>query len=641
MLSQTQAHRRTIFSVTLLLLLIAASRILRLSLDQRDLHVDEVWSVWQLLGAHPDYMRDAAWPPLYYIVLDGWRQLVGLHPVVLRFLSALLSLIGAASIYRVARRLWIGNTRREMIGLMAMVVYSALALSTLLTTQVRGYALVYALLPVAFWFTLRYFDHPQIRRAIPLALTLAAMFYTWYGSVGAFLLIGIYTLLVYRQAIWRWWLPGIIAGLIALPGIIGIMGLVTNRIKPLSDSKIEPLIPALTALYKQDAGSSVIVWLLLFGIATVLIAISQWAGSGRPDPYKIPSGVGARPASPADFSLRTERRLGGEDKRFSRPLALLVWIFVPVIMYGLNSYLGLFSANYTWYFVLGLALWMAWGLSQLPRSGQIVALAVLVGVLFTPIPYAAMQITPPPLGRSFAWLAQHVQWGDVIAIDPLWKDRYCNCVEPEVFDYLSRLYFPQGLPVVSNPDGYRRVWYLKWASLEDQAFEQRVRQNRVEGMFVGPPEALFRLYEAPPDSTGIPFENGMRFHGIDIIDQKPGLLARRVRDTVRVRLWWSVDKPITVDYSVALHIYANGQLVTQSDSAPQIVEAGTPHETSRWQMGRFYIEERDLEIPDSLITGAYPINLIVYWSGDQVRISAPGVTQDRMLPIYTLNIKAW
>jgi hypothetical protein len=233
--------------------------------------------------------------------------------------------------------------------------------------------------------------------------------------------------------------------------------------------------------------------------------------------------------------------------------------------------------------------------------------------------------------------------GDVIVVDPRWKDPYCHCIQPEIFDYFAQIYMPQGITVVTQPEGYRRVWYVKWDSQEDRAFQERVTKGRIAGPFVGPPEALFRLYEAPPDLAGVLFENGMRFHGVEVLDQATGLALARADDTVKVRLWWSVDRPLTADYSVALHVYDGDKLVLQSDSSPQVVTPeGAGGNTSSWQVGQYYIEEREITIPKhTLSTGAYPLNLIVYDWRDGKRFSAPGETADHMLPISSVYVKAW
>jgi MFS family permease len=594
-----KVKRYTLLLVTSLLVLIAAGRILRLNLDHKELHIDEIWSVWQLLGNHTDYSRDATWPPLYYVVLDGWRQLVGIDPFALRYLSVLMFMVSAAVTYRAMRRL-----SSESAAMLAMLAYSALALGIFVTIQVRAYGLVYSLMPLAFWLTIRYFDQPKIRRGILLALVMVAMFYTAYGSVGAFLMLGIYTLLVYRQAIWRWWLPGVIAGALAFPGVAHVWNLTVTRLAPLAIQPMQPFLPALANFYNRDTGYNTIVWIVLALVAAAMLIIYQ-----RP--------------------LRM------------KALAFLLWGFGAVLLYVLNRYLGLFDSVYGWFLVLGAVFWIAWGLSYLPRIARLGATALLIIVMLTPISYATFEAEPPPMGQSFEALAKTVQWGDVIVLDPLWKDRLCDCLNPEEFEYLTKLYFPQGLPVVTSPEGYQRVWYLKWDSLEDKTFQKRVQQGRVAGKFIGPPEALFQLYETPPNPVGILFDNGLRFHGIELMDAPPGLFVHRVLDTVRVRLWWSVDKPLTADYSISLRVFYKNQLAIQSDSGPQLIDPALPKATSQWQPGQFYIEEREFSIPRVFTTGQYPLLLTVYQWWDNTRINAPGVNQDSLLPIQTLYIKAW
>ncbi len=115
---------------------------------------------------------------------------------------------------------------------------------------------------------------------------------------------------------------------------------------------------------------------------------------------------------------------------------------------------------------------------------------------------------------------------------------------------------------------------------------------------MGPPELLIRLYEGPPDFAGVLYDNGMRFHGAEVIQNgvlSQGPIARREGQTIRLRLWWSVDAaPLAADYSLSTVIVDdNGVIVAQFDGPPQV--AGTPddpRETSQWQPGRYYVEER-------------------------------------------------
>ncbi len=586
-----------------LLLIIAGGRILRLSLDDKELHVDEVWSVWQLMGTHKNYTLDTNWPPLYIIGLDVWKEVAGIHPVALRLYSVLLFMVGAAFTYRALKRL-----RSESAGLLGMLAYGAVALGLFFTTEVRANALIFSLMPLAFWLTIRYFDNPNWRRALVLGVVMAAMFYTAFTAFGAFLMLGLYTLIRYPRKIWRWWLPGVIAALIAAPEISRIAGLAAGRVAATGQIALDSFFPAIAHLYEQYAGYSFIAWIVLFIMASGLIIV-------RTAKSKIPWG-------------------------------LLIWALAPPLIYILNPILGFFSPTYSWFIVPGIVFWIAWGLSLLPRLGQFAAGVALSLILITPIPYDNYQAAGAPIGRSFAWLVQHIQWGDVVTIDPMWRDEFCSyqrCINAEVWDYLIRLYFPQGLQVVDDPGDYRRVWYLKWDGEDwhDADFEARVRENRVENVFVGPYKALFRLYEAPPDSEGVLFENGMRFHGIDVIGESPRPLVRREGDSLRLRLWWSVDRPVEADYSIALHIYRRDALAAQSDSGPQLIDPALPPQTTGWQPGQYYIEERELTLPAFMPSEEYPIYLTVYQWWDGQRVQAPGVNADSLLDIGKLYVKAW
>src|SRR5690606_30085609 len=115
---------------------------------------------------------------------------------------------------------------------------------------------------------------------------------------------------------------------------------------------------------------------------------------------------------------------------------------------------------------------------------------------------------------NMLWLTEHIRSGDVLIIDPR-----SDCGPPEEWDYYTRVFFPVGgLQIVSEPEAYRRVWFGVFNGWQDQALETRIKTGRIAGRFVGPPQCLFQLYEAPPHPEGILFENGMRFHGMDILE---------------------------------------------------------------------------------------------------------------------------
>ena len=593
-------ERRFWSVITALFLVIAASRLLRL--DGMTLNRDEVWSVWQTFGSPAQILQWTPydWPPLYYLTLGAWRGLTSAYPVPLRMFSALVFPLGVAFLFRVMRRL-----RGFQAAVMTSLAYSALGFGILLSVEVRGYALLMALLPMALWLTVRYFDHPGWRRALWLALALAAMFYTSFTSAGAFMVLGLFTLLVYRWRVWRWWLPGALAGVLILPLVAAKAQLAVDRVEATQTLTPPPLPQALLRLFQDYTGYSFVLWVVLFVVATVLIVLF----------------------------VRRHRVY---------PVAFFVWaVGMPLAMYVLNPVLGFFSPRYAWWIMPGIALWVGWGLAALPRSGTAAAVLMLTGMLFYPLPQVGQyQIWQnlSPLNENFAWLRDHMQWGDVILYDP-----GNRCGATEEWDYYRRTYFPNGLQFVDAPGDFRRVWVLNH-SRQPETLQTILDTRYIPGRFVGPPGCVFRLYEAPPDIEGVLFENGMRFHGFDLMEGEQPVLnpvARHEAESVRLRLWWSAERQLDLDYSVSTYLKRESQIIDQVDGPPNAYfPPDAPAETSRWTPGQLYVEERELHLPYPS-SGSYALFMAVYFWDDPLPVAAPGVNDDGHLRLWSVPVRSY
>src|SRR4051794_9929435 len=184
--------------VALELLLMGASRLL--VLHQIRMGADEIWSVWQTLGTPGQILEWTPfdWTPGYYLTLGLWRGFVGMLPFALRMLSVLMFLIGCAALYRVAWRL--GGQRAALLVIPA---YGALGYIGVLGTELRGYALLLGLLPLALWFLLRFYTHPSWQRAVPLIITLATMPYISLSAFVTFVIVGLFSLILYDKRGWR------------------------------------------------------------------------------------------------------------------------------------------------------------------------------------------------------------------------------------------------------------------------------------------------------------------------------------------------------------------------------------------------------------------------------------------------------
>ena len=334
-------HQRDIW-VVIVLLLITASRLIRLG--GLAMNRDEIWSIWQTFGTPIQIVQWTPydWPPGYYLILGAWRLAVGNYPLVLRIMSVLAFLIGAVFVLLIVRR-WRGT----WAGVLAMLAYAALGFSIQLSIEVRGYGLLMALYPLALWLTIRYFEHPLLWRGMLLGLALAAMFYISLTSIGAIIMLGLFSLLLYPRRMLNWWLPGGLALVLAVPEVLSKAQIVTSRVSATQTLVLPPLPDALVKLFSDFTGFTFVLWAVFLVVAGVLL-------------------------------FRLERRVG---------VALLIWTLVmPVILYVLNPVLGFFGARYSWWIMLGIALSIGWGVSYLPRGAILVCGLILVGMLYYPLP---------------------------------------------------------------------------------------------------------------------------------------------------------------------------------------------------------------------------------------------------------------
>ncbi|MBN1285785.1 MAG: hypothetical protein JXB47_10335 [Anaerolineae bacterium] len=633
-----------VLGLALVLAILFASRMLRT--PTWEMNSDETWMVWQTFGAPAEIIRwsPPEWPPLNMLLLGAWGALAGIHPFVMRYSSILVFLLGAAFSYRAAHTLAYSplspalsltrgergpeaeprvfpsplvaakrgpGVRGNRAALLAMLAYSALGFAIFKSMLVRSYVIAIALLPLVFWLAMRYFARPTLRRAAPLGLAMLFMFHIHLTSAFGFALIGLYTLAVYRRAVWRWWLPGLIAVVPALPLIVDKLGTTNSAAIKARANPLAPFPAAMLDLFEKYAGYLFVGWAALFILAAALL----W--------------LRARP-------------------RYLELLALLAWMFVaPALIYVFNDQLGFFAPRYTWWAMLAIALWLGWGLAYLPRAGALTAAALFVVAAFWSIPidqYSFQRLIP--IEQNLAWLAKHIRAGDVILIDPNCKASGA-CRAGYEWNYFAQAYFPNGgLEFVDSPEGHRRIWYVKQNGAHDRALEARIWEDHVPRTFFGPPDFLFRLQEAPPDIEGILFENGLRFHGADILDRSAPAVWRE-GETIHLQLWWSVDAPPSDDYSIGFYLIGRDGLVAQTDGPPQTINPNPigaeiiPKETSRWEPGRFYIEERTLAVPYPTFEATFALYMAVYRWWDGVRIAAPGVDADIKLKLFDIPVKAW
>jgi hypothetical protein len=604
-------HRPLI--TALILLLIAVSRVG--VANRYPMDYDEIWALWQSLGTPAEILRWTPydWPPLHYQLLGVWQAATGIHPLTARFSSVLIFLIGVAGVWALARQLMPESAWGPILAGGAL---GAFGYAQYVSVLARGYVLILALLPYALIFASRYLRRPTLGRAVPLALTMAVMFYTHLSAVLAFVLIGLFSLIMAGLPLgtwaFRWALPGGIAAVAALPEILSKVGvgLAGSRLAAVQSIQRPPALTALADLYRQFAGEWWPFWAGLAVLAALTLVVNLL------------------------FPLALKGRGAG---RVRATTALTLWAGMPVFILIAAAVFGTFSPSHAAWVMPGVALWLGYALARLPRPLPGLTLIGIGAVLaLAPVP-TTYHIPTLPLKEYLPSLVRAWRPGDVIVRDP-----NLRADSPEVWDYFARVYFPHGgMAFVDDPGTHRRVWYVQTDGEQAPDLRAAVEKGRIAGVFFGPWDCLIRLYEGPPDPVGIAYENGLRFHGLEVLNAtSPGYPVFREGETLQLRLWWAADRAVGLDYSIAVQFTGpDGVPLSQTDTIQPVGEI--PRETSRWPVGGFIVEERALTLPDTLKTGAYALKIAVYQWWDGVRIAAAGLDADRLYPAETVYVKAW
>lgn len=183
-------------TVILLLLLLAFG--LRLwGLDTHSIWWDEGASTWlsrQPIAALLDWTARDTHPPLYFLLLRGWRGLVGEGEFVLRFPSVLIGTLGVVAIYGLGRAL--GGDRA---GLLAALFLTLSRLDVTWSQEIRMYILAITLATAALWATVRLWQKGGWCPWIAYVLTVAGSLYTLYLTAPVPVIANLAFLLVWQR----------------------------------------------------------------------------------------------------------------------------------------------------------------------------------------------------------------------------------------------------------------------------------------------------------------------------------------------------------------------------------------------------------------------------------------------------------
>lgn len=607
------APRWLLLAIALLLVLATASRMayIHIPLDK-----DEVWAVWQTYGTPAQIIQwtSPSEVPLYFLLLGGWRMLTSDHPYLMRVLPLLGFMVSSAIFYRAVRRLYGWRA-----GFMALLFFLALPFQVFLSLYARSYSLAVIGVPLSLWMAARYFERPRLGRALWLAGALVLAYTGTITVAPVLVLIVLFTLIRYRWAVWRWWLPGGIALGVVLPDIwLNKLSLTASHVSAIS------VTPGGSHQLRGMSASESLLWYwqLFVGATPLHLALS----------------LALITLAAVGILRRRNQNIG---------LIWLLWVLlIPLVLYALDTYLGIFG-RYSWWYGVGLVIALGVGLSALSARVSVWGAAAAVVLMLTPTGYSDFRefgMGASVVGTHLADLKNYVRAGDVLLFDP-----QIGCQAWEEWDYFSRVYLHDSLPIITDPQNQRRVWYAHSVLNPHAPTFEAVTANRVAGAFVGPPECHIRLYEAPPNPEGVLFANGLRFHGVDVLNtdgMERGTIVRHENERLQLRLWWSVDEPLPLDYSLSLYLMQGTAILARSDGLEAMLHPpeAAPR-TSTWQAQQLYIETRTLTVPSQTGPHSYPLMLGVYFWEDPtlIEVISGDAQQDEqgLLALLTVYSVAW
>lgn len=592
---------------------------LSVGIDEVSFNSDEVRTALRAQGTllQTVLWQPPDWPPLHNLLINLVGNYFSDHPDILRFVSILMLLPSIPLMFQIARRFY----ATEQAALLSMIAYCSLGYVSYLATLLRGYGLVLSIFTLLFYLSLRYFDgdkRPKI--IVSIALTIALAFYTTYTSLIAFMVLGLYTLLRYRQEIWRWVFPATLALLLVLPQLLSFVGVLLNRAdtdEAVPLSLLPPEIDSMLLIYRAFLGSVYGIWGGIIGIALVCLLIYH------------------REAF----------------KRWQIAWLVITIIFAPIFAYlaHANGIFFRFDERYVWWGIIPIALLVGGGLSYLPIDLNRASILVFGILIFFPTPYHGDKVAIP-VERTFQAVAQDIQNGDGAAVDSsLCISSPCDFFH--TWTYYYSYYFGNDVTILANPDDHRHIWYFYQQRWQDDTTLSVLSQGRAEGRFHGNGAFGVQEYVAPPNPQGILFDNGIRFHGVDILDdngRSSDDIALREQEAVDVRLWWSIEAPLANEYSVSLQVMDEaGNLIAQTDQAPQLAKLDPdnpfllPETMTGWQPNTMYTSERTLQLPDLGDPTPVAMYLVIYQWWDGVRISSPSNNELEQLELMRIEIQGW
>ncbi|MCY3716171.1 MAG: glycosyltransferase family 39 protein [Chloroflexi bacterium] len=655
--SQPSLARSLLPALTILLLIVVQAQ----HFHNRAYRQDEAWDVHYALQniravGLPEHVAQVLYqlPPPNFLQ-DIWLHLFGHHERIVRFFSALMTMLTLAMFYRLAADLY-----GRRFGWLALVLLGTSSLFAFYSHEARPYAAL-ALGAAGFpWALLRFLRQPNRRRGLFLSLvTILPAFmhpylaYVYIAQVLCLLLFARINLRRQSRQIALVLALGIVIAYRVMLNFGGHSGSISHNINTdwLGLRELYDHLhfrPEALGLFLLAGGS-------LFAL---------WKCLPRPANRRAPS---QSPQVPWSSLMR--RPAGWREGWLL--LSLLLLLALPLLV---NLVVPSVTPRHFLITLPFIVLLACLCLRQLPGYLQLLA------ALFFCIPFVFqfrshssngayweiidhLERYADPANDHFAVMAREL-WENIAINYYLQEGSRLGLGESDIFHFsgqeleaiasapirfdealLDTRYFPDDVTLL--PDylaDSQRLWLMlgnsypagevMLAAIEDEFSLYSAVTFRGETYYRG---LEIREYRRQPHDAA----PRLRF-GEDIF-----LLAWRLNndriiapcDSISVDTWWSVAQPLDKLYSSTLVIAAaDGQGVINSDAVP-----GGIYPTPLWQPGQLYFDERELKLPCGLPAGDYPLLLGMYAtpgaegeSPQNLLIhSADGAPSDRQLEYLT------
>ena len=579
--------RSTVFLLACALALLAGAGLRALGLADVPPRWDEGWSVAHASLPLAELFRITAadvHPPLYYMILGAWQNLVGENIFVARYLSLLLS-ITAIPLTFVAARAWSGSRR---VGLMAAALMAWLPLAQYYGGVVRMYALAPSFVMLAVYGGvkgLRIGSRPNPQLLLVIG-SLGAML-TLYHAAWALLALGVFVLLVAASAaaraknwrgLWRFILAVLVALVLYLPWALYAL-------------------PQFFARAAAEAGTNIGQQLSLAYFASIALrdlTFSQnigWVGVGL---------------MAAIVALGLVMRLMSGQIAQSGLTTLLLPVLIIAFTIGGVAYAArnwAFNARMVICAAPAIAMLLAWGLDGILGRARFIVneescgvpasnlrpllagmMAILLGAAylaqtFGAVPQKTLEVFDPYNPNTYAEHLSKTGRPDDIA--------FFNVLSPAGF-YAMRhpanapawSYALTWDPVIEPPELWQeriagtsasRVWLALYRGLAGKNGELR---GWMDSHFYpafsewGEEDVFYGLYGKPPQTWQMAALNGAAWDDFELSNAKFSASAKP-GDVIAVELHWLARAAQTRSLKVFVHaLAADGHLVAGHDAMP-------------------------------------------------------------------------